>query len=293
MNFRYLKIGWIGILFLSCQREPVVAVVNNHPIYIKEVIVKVKEIPIKKLTPETMQKLFYEEVNELIEREVLITSFPEIARSISDKDLEREVLKKYSRDTVQKFLKEQGLSYDEWLYTHKRDALALLIFEKLYERENKKEIEAESTEEENEELLPYVEILHILTNKKEDIEKAQNLIKKGTPFEEVAKEFSIAPEGKEGGKLGPFFPGEFPSEFDMCFKMNEGEVSDIIHSQYGYHIFKVVKKGKMRKSERMKNLSRKIREFEKKDEFFKNLIAKLMKKSDIKRHEVSFESIKW
>jgi len=293
MKNNLLKIGWIGILFLSCQKEPVVAVVNEHPIYLKEVVVKIKELPIRKMTPETIQRLFYEQLDELIEREVVITSFPEIARSIPDKEVEKEVFKEYSKETVQKFLKDQGLSYNEWLYTHKRDVLALLILERLFEKENKEEIEGESINVKNEEVLPYVEILHILTTRKEDIEEAQELIKKGTPFEEVAKEFSIAPEGKEGGRLGPFFPGEFPPEFDICFKMNKGEVSDILHSPYGYHIFKVVKKGKMKRSERMKNSERKIREMERKEEFSKHLIGELMEKANVKRYKIPFEKIKW
>jgi parvulin-like peptidyl-prolyl isomerase len=293
MKFRYLKIIGVILFFFSCQREPVVAVVNEQPIYLKEVILKLKELRAGTIAPGVMKGLFYETIEELIDREVVLTSFPDIAKSISSEELEREIFKNYSRDTAKKFLEEQGISYDEWFYTHRRDALAFLILERLFEKEGKGEPVQDVKRQEDEELSPYIEFLQIVTNTKEDIEKAQELIKKGAPFEEVVKEFSISPEGKNGGRLGPFFPGELPPEFDVCWTLKEGEVSDIIKSPYGYHLFKVLKKGKMKRTERIKNGVKEIEKMERKGEFFKNLIAELRKKAMIKRKRVPFESIKW
>jgi peptidyl-prolyl cis-trans isomerase C len=34
-----------------------------------------------------------------------------------------------------------------------------------------------------------------------------------------------------------------PEEFDVAFSLQEGEISDIVQSPYGYHIFQVVTKG--------------------------------------------------
>jgi len=293
MKFRYFKIIGAGLFFFSCHREPVVAVVNNQPIYLKEVILKLKELRAKTIAPEIMKGLFYETLEELINREILLTSFPDMAKSISSEELEREIFKNYSKETVKKFLEEQGILYEEWFYTHRRDALAFFILERLFEKENKEEPHHDVKGQEDEELFPYVEFLQIVTNTREDIEKAQELIKKGTPFENVVKEFSISPEGKNGGKLGPFFPGELPPEFDVCWTMKEGEVSDIIKSPYGYHLFKVLKKGKMKRTERIKKAVKEIKKLEKKEEFFKSLITELRKKAEVKRNNISFEDIKW
>ncbi|HCU23805.1 MAG TPA: peptidylprolyl isomerase, partial [Deltaproteobacteria bacterium] len=36
--------------------------------------------------------------------------------------------------------------------------------------------------------------------------------------------------------------GSFPREFEVCFSMNPGEISPIIPSLYGFHLFKVIEK---------------------------------------------------
>ncbi len=290
MNPRYLKI--IALLFFSCAREPVVGVVNGQPIYLWELEIRLKELRMRTADTNVLRTLFYQKLEELINREVIITSFPDITNSIPVEDVERAMFKDYSKEDVKKNLKSEGISYNEWFYTHRKDVLALLVLERLFkvEKEEENRVEVKDSEEEPS---PYVEILHIVTNKREEAEKALELIKKGTPFEEVAKEFSISPEGKNGGRLGPFFPEEMPSEFDVCFTMKEGEVSDIIKSAYGYHLFKVLKKGKMERAERTKRELEEIKKTEKKEEFFKNLVLELKKKAEIKRKEISFESIRW
>jgi peptidyl-prolyl cis-trans isomerase C len=33
-----------------------------------------------------------------------------------------------------------------------------------------------------------------------------------------------------------------PPEFDVCFQLKKGQISDVIETQYGFHIFKLVEK---------------------------------------------------
>jgi peptidyl-prolyl cis-trans isomerase C len=61
-------------------------------------------------------------------------------------------------------------------------------------------------------------------------------------FAEYAKAHSIAPEAEKGGKLGPFAKGAMPAVFDVAFKMRKGEISDVIKSNYGYHVMMVLEK---------------------------------------------------
>jgi len=59
----------------------------------------------------------------------------------------------------------------------------------------------------------------------------------GQAFCAEAKEHSDCPSGAQGGSLGWFGPGMMVPEFDQAaFAMKCGEVSDVIETQFGYHI---------------------------------------------------------
>jgi len=71
-------------------------------------------------------------------------------------------------------------------------------------------------------------------------EKVLALLKQNHPFAEVAKEFSLSPDGEVGGDLGFFARGEMPAEFDaVVFNLPIGKLSPLVKSEYGYHIFLV------------------------------------------------------
>jgi len=59
----------------------------------------------------------------------------------------------------------------------------------------------------------------------------------GQAFSKEAMEHSDCPSGREGGSLGWFGPGMMVPEFDhAAFAMKCGEVSEVIETQFGYHI---------------------------------------------------------
>ncbi len=59
----------------------------------------------------------------------------------------------------------------------------------------------------------------------------------GQAFCREAREHSDCPSGAQGGSLGWFGPGAMVAEFDKAaFAMKCGEVSDVIETQFGYHI---------------------------------------------------------
>jgi parvulin-like peptidyl-prolyl isomerase len=68
---------------------------------------------------------------------------------------------------------------------------------------------------------------------------------KGEDFAKVAREESIGPEAKAGGDLGFVSQGFMPEEIDAAvFSQQPGEIGPIIRSPFGYHIFKIIEKGK-------------------------------------------------
>jgi peptidyl-prolyl cis-trans isomerase C len=77
--------------------------------------------------------------------------------------------------------------------------------------------------------------------------KAEGLlkdIKGGKDFAALAKENSADPgSAQQGGDLGYFEPGQMVPEFDkVAFTLKAGDVSDLVETQFGYHIIKVVDK---------------------------------------------------
>lgn len=75
------------------------------------------------------------------------------------------------------------------------------------------------------------------------IEDIRSKIDGGEDFAELAKEFSEDPgSAVSGGDLGSFEQGMMVPEFDQAvFSMKEGQVSDPIKTEFGYHIIKLEK----------------------------------------------------
>ena len=97
-------------------------------------------------------------------------------------------------------------------------------------------------------------ILLLTTGGKTDAEvaeikkKAEDILaqakKKGANFEDLAKKYSEDPGSKaKGGDVGWVLQGQMVPEFEKAaYSLNKGEISDLIKTQYGFHIIKVLEK---------------------------------------------------
>jgi peptidyl-prolyl cis-trans isomerase C len=121
-------------------------------------------------------------------------------------------------------------------------------------------------------------------------EDAQNIRKKLTPetFAKIAKEVSLSPERDSGGNLGFFARGEMPKEFeDAVFKLRPGEISPVIKTEYGYHIFLLEerrKAGKLAFNDVKEKIIKKLRQ-EAEDKELAEWIVKLKKQTKIEIKE--------
>lgn len=81
---------------------------------------------------------------------------------------------------------------------------------------------------------------HILVEKQSQALEISERLKKGEKFGKLAKELSIdSGSAKKDGNLGYFTKGMMVKPFeDAAFKLQVGETSEPIKSEFGYHIIK-------------------------------------------------------
>jgi peptidyl-prolyl cis-trans isomerase C len=81
---------------------------------------------------------------------------------------------------------------------------------------------------------------HILVATEDEAKAIEAEVKKGTDFATLAKEKSKDPGAADGGDLGYFTKDQMVPEFsDAAFKLDKGQISDPVHTQFGWHIIKV------------------------------------------------------
>jgi peptidyl-prolyl cis-trans isomerase D len=99
----------------------------------------------------------------------------------------------------------------------------------------------------------HVEHILLMTVGKTDAEvdeikkKAQDILnqaKKSANFEDLAKKYSEDPGTKDkGGDLGWIIQGQTVAEFEKAaFSLPKGSISDLVKTQYGFHILKIIDK---------------------------------------------------
>jgi peptidyl-prolyl cis-trans isomerase C len=81
---------------------------------------------------------------------------------------------------------------------------------------------------------------HILVPTEDEAKAIEAQLKKGDDFATLAKEKSKDPGAAEGGDLGYFTKDQMVPEFsEVAFKLDKGQISDPVHTQFGWHIIKV------------------------------------------------------
>ena len=81
---------------------------------------------------------------------------------------------------------------------------------------------------------------HILVETEDEAKAIRAELDGGADFAELAKSKSTGPTGPGGGDLGWFAPGVMVPEFEEAvMKLEPGQVSDPIQTQFGWHIVKL------------------------------------------------------
>jgi parvulin-like peptidyl-prolyl isomerase len=117
------------------------------------------------------------------------------------------------------------------------------------EEELRETLEAQLLRQEMEEVVteavptaePHARTRHILVESKAEAEVVLKRLQEGEDFAALAEELSKDPgSAQQGGDLGWFAKGQMVPEFEeVAFSLEPGELSDVVVTEYGFHILLV------------------------------------------------------
>lgn len=243
----------------------VVAKVNNMPIYADEVQ-RAKKImlsgqPNMQIPADRQKEFDNQAVNQLVSAELLYQA----GQKLEVKDLDKLVSDKISQnrsrfakqEDFEKAIKALDMSESDLReYTRRDFVISNFIQQKIAATIKVSEDESKKFYEQNIDKFKQgdsVRASHILIGvdsktsdevKKKAKDKALKLRKDlaaGADFAALAKENSTCPSSQQGGDLGYFGKGQMVPPFEQAaFALKPGEVSDVVETQFGYHIIKVI-----------------------------------------------------
>jgi peptidyl-prolyl cis-trans isomerase C len=81
--------------------------------------------------------------------------------------------------------------------------------------------------------------------KKQKAEELRKRLAEGADFAEIARANSDCPSKQKGGELGVFPRGQMDPTFEkVAFSLNTNELSQVVETQFGYHIIQALPLGK-------------------------------------------------
>lgn len=120
-----------------------------------------------------------------------------------------------------------------------------------------------------------------------------SLLKEGKSFEEVAAQYSDDPGSKnQGGDLRYFERRQMVKEFDeAAFNLDVNELSEVVRTQYGYHIIKVTEKPEYPSFDSEKETLKKVFQNTLYQQQYDSLVNKLKNKYNYNLNEETFNLI--
>lgn len=82
-----------------------------------------------------------------------------------------------------------------------------------------------------------VRVRQIVVDDLATAERLREELRRGGDFAALAAEHSLGPEAARGGDLGFITPDDLPASFAPAFSLKPGQLSPVVHTEYGYHVF--------------------------------------------------------
>ncbi|MBA7569879.1 hypothetical protein ES695_22035 [Candidatus Atribacteria bacterium 1244-E10-H5-B2] len=250
------------------------------------------------LPPETILASFSEQTITLGEFNQLWKEVPEDYKLQLDKSMVLDQM--ISEKLLIQEAKNMGLEEDNDVLEQIKKMAEQILVQVLIEREILDKIKVN-----DEEVLEYYELnkdsftekeqvylYNILIETEEEAQDVLEQLKAGGDFSEIAIEKSTGPSAVQGGDLGYLTRGTIIPEIEeVVFTLELEELSEIIKTDFGFHILKITEK----KPETVKTLEEVKEDIiqtllpDKQKEAFENLLEELKSKSEIEINEEALQ----
>jgi len=236
-------------------KEEVVAEVNGiaitKTVFLKKYRRFLKRMEVAEPSDPKSTKLLRDKVlNGIITTAILVDEARKAGVNVGSGTTDKEIdnlLGGFSPARLQMILESEGISFDTWRKGIRENIMienlikkTVVPLVKVSESDIKEYFNQHKFEFKKKEM---VRAYQIVVKTLSEADKIRNDILFGANFEEMAKKYSISPDATNGGDLGVFSKKQMPLEFDNeLFKLRINQISKVVESPYGFHIFKVTKK---------------------------------------------------
>jgi peptidyl-prolyl cis-trans isomerase C len=249
------------------------------------------------LPPETILASFGEQTITLGEFNQLWEQVPEEYKLQLDKSMVLEQM--ISEKLLIQEAKNMGLEKDNDILEQIKKMTEQILVQALIEREILDKVKVDDEEvleyyEQNKDSFTEKEQVHLYNILLETEEEAQDVLeqlKAGEDFSKIAIEKSTGPSAAQGGDLGYLTKGTIIPEIeDVVFALELEELSEVINTDFGFHILKITEKN----PETVKALEEVKEDIiqtllpTKQKEAFENLLEELKGKAEIEINEEAF-----
>ncbi len=249
---------------------------------------------------EELRALRHATLEEMIDRTLVLAAAQQAGVTVSAENVDREILRlkaEYHGANFDEALAEGQLSQQELRErTRSRLIVEHYFVEEVFSRVAVTDAEIEAYYQEHAEDFAQpeqVRAAQIVVKTSEEARRILNEIRsKGMGFDEAARRYSLSPDAKVGGDLGYFRKGVMPRVFDQsCFSLAAGQVSEVVASDYGFHLFKVLERrpAEKRSLDRARVEVERVLLRRKQEEAQKSALKALRAKANIKIDEAALD----
>ncbi|WP_219374577.1 peptidylprolyl isomerase [Bacillus mycoides] len=236
---------------------------------------KVGNVTQNDLNKELKQKFGKVILYQIMTKKALLDKY-----KVADSDVNKKVedTKKQLGDKFKSTLEQAGLKNEAELKEQMKVQVAI--------EKGVKETITEKDIQDN--YKPKLKVSHILVKDEKTAIEIKEKINNQEDFAELAKQYSEDTGSKEkGGELLEFGPGQMDSKFEeVAYKLEVGQVSDPVHSSYGYQIIKLIEKKELKSFAEEKDNIRKELETKRLQDtsgkWSQKVVDDALKKADIK-----------